>query len=655
MPGSLAKSTASVVKGPRGRSLERLEGLSPRLEEHRRRAEVIVTIIQFAIVTVFTFLYLLYRQQEAYGTGIGFIPFSIAIYVLMTGWRLAVSLRRPLMGWEVHFSTAFDFTLLYCVIFSIHVQYGQPAAIYLKSPTLMYAFIFISLRAIRLEEVHVLTAGACAMVGWILLSIYAAHGTGAALVTGDFSTYLRQPAVHFGAEAEKVMTMAIVTLVMMISVRRGRSLLVYQINAERSAALAANTDKLTGVHNRAWLQGEVARRIARTADGWLMLLDIDRFSRLNDSLGYETGDMMLRVLATRGAELPATRGACARIGADMFALVLRADADLRAIHEQMADEVECGNRSLSITMSAGVRRIEPGCGAEEILRDASTALHRAKEGGRGGFQLFQAEQRGSLRSKVAIELDLRSALKRNQFIVYYQPIVRLANRQVAGFEALLRWNHPEKGIIAPVDFIPILEDTGQIVPVGAWVLKESAAALKAVQALASTGTDLFMSVNVSPVQLRQPDILHSAVEASISFCGPNLKLEVTESMIIDDPTSAATQLSRLRAVGVGLSLDDFGTGHSSLGVLHRLPFQTLKLDRSFVRGLDDQRSVPTIKAVISMASEMGLEVVAEGIEDEAEAACLAAMGCTFGQGYLFGRPQPMQTTVETLSGLSTHQ
>lgn len=412
---------------------------------------------------------------------------------------------------------------------------------------------------------------------------------------------------------------------------------------EASVATTPHLDELTGARSRKWVLDELAVMIATGTGGWLMLLDIDRFARINNTLGFEVGDKMLRIVAQRGALIPGASGSCARIGADVFALVLSEDVDINEIHRLMSADVElpCCGRTIALTMCVGARRIESKWSAMDTLRGAGLALQIAKSGGRGRLHVCIPKNCIGLLSELDMEIDLRAALAGSEFVIHYQPIVRMSDRELAGFEALLRWRHPEKGIIPPNEFIPVLEQTGLIIPVGAWVLKEAASTLRALQVAGASKLPLFMSVNVSPAQLRYPDVLRSAVLEAVDLCGPRLKLEVTESMIIDDPEAAAIELASLRKLGADLSLDDFGTGHSSLSVLHRLPFQTLKLDRSILRGLHDHRTQTMIKALINMANDLDLAVVAEGIEKDSDADTLSAMGCTYGQGYWFGRPLPM--------------
>jgi EAL domain-containing protein (putative c-di-GMP-specific phosphodiesterase class I) len=338
-----------------------------------------------------------------------------------------------------------------------------------------------------------------------------------------------------------------------------------------------------------------------------------------------------------------------RLGGDEFAILADdigdvGDATLLAerVRDLLRPSFSLGGHEVFATVSIGIAlgnrdRERP----EDLLRDADTAMYRAKEQGKERYVVFDQAMHTSVVERLRLETDLRRAIERRELQVHYQPIVALATGRISGFEALLRWEHPDRGWISPATFVPVAEETGLILPIGLWVLRAACCQLREWQSRSAEHAALMMSVNLSGKQLVEPDIVEQIdqVLRETGVCAEHLKLEITESVIMDHALSTAEVLTRLKQRGVQLSLDDFGTGYSSLSYLHRFPIDTLKVDRSFVNRLDVEDGDPVIvQTIVTLAHTLGMQVIAEGIETEAQAELLKAMGCYYGQGYLFSRP-----------------
>lgn len=422
--------------------------------------------------------------------------------------------------------------------------------------------------------------------------------------------------------------------------------------AEKRLAHDAFHDALTGLPNRALIRhhiGLAISRVKRKPDlGFAVLfLDVDRFKLVNDTLGHIAGDQLLVGLARKLESCLRPSDTIARVGGDEFTILLEdlADADeavmvAKRIHKELETPVILSGREVFITVSIGIAPVsslyeQP----DEILRDADIAMYRSKSLGKARHETFGEEMQEHFKNLLQIETDLRRAHEREEFFVNYQPIVSLDDFRVCGFEALVRWQHPERGLISPADFIPIAEDGGQILQIGEWVLREACLQLKRWQEAFPAETSLYITVNLSPKQFAQPDLV-GQVKGILKETGLDasfLKLEITESVLMDDFEAAARLLFELRALGLRLSIDDFGTGYSSLTYLHRFPIDTLKIDRSFVMRMDKD-NVEIVRTILSLAENLGMDVVAEGIETQVQMALLRDLGCQNGQGYFFSKP-----------------
>jgi diguanylate cyclase (GGDEF)-like protein len=424
----------------------------------------------------------------------------------------------------------------------------------------------------------------------------------------------------------------------------------------------AHHDELTGLPNRTLLQERAALAIdmARTSGKQLavLLIDLDRFKQINDSLGHHAGDVVLCAVAARFKQCLRSSDTVARMGGDEFVILLpqidspqQAERVAAKLLEAMAEPVQAGPHRLTVTPSIGIA-CHPHDGEDltTLLRNADVAMYQSKHNGRNNYTLYNVHMHTGLAKRLELEGDLRQAIDGGELQLHYQPLVRLADGSVVGVEALLRWTHPQRGPISPVDFIPIAEDTGLIVPIGEWVLRTACSDMKRLEE--QTGRRLKVAVNLSPRQLRTPN-LTSMIGDALGRSGwraEDLELEITESMMIDNPDVSIAAMQRLRAMGVGMAIDDFGTGYSSLSYLTRFPIAKLKLDRSFVRGLPHHEQDAAIAtSVVAMGHGLKLQVLAEGIETEAQAQFLRALGCQMGQGWLFAKAMPLEALADHLS------
>ena len=422
--------------------------------------------------------------------------------------------------------------------------------------------------------------------------------------------------------------------------------------AENQLEHNAFYDVLTNLPNRALFSERLDRTIARNnrhpqESFAVLFLDIDRFKKINDSLGHLSGDRLLIEASARFARCLRPGDTVARLGGDEFAILLDDLNGLEDVH-QIADRIhaelaapfQLDGHEAFVTVSMGIALGQGSeSSAEELLRSADTAMYRAKGAGRGRHEIFEATMHARAVKLLEMETDLWRALERDELRLHYQPIIDLKRGGICGFEALVRWQHPERGLVSPADFIPLAEESGLIVPIGWWVLGE---ACRQATAWQSEFGPLFMSVNLSPKQLSQPDILErvrGALQCS-GFDGHSLKLEITESVIMENTDSASQMLRTIKEMGVRFSMDDFGTGYSSLSYLHRFPLDTIKIDRSFIAQMQPgARDHEIVNTIISMSRGLKMNVVAEGVETAEQLQALREMRCGFAQGFYISRPQ----------------
>ncbi|KAA2236907.1 EAL domain-containing protein [Salinarimonas soli] len=419
--------------------------------------------------------------------------------------------------------------------------------------------------------------------------------------------------------------------------------------AEARISHMARHDALTDLPNRVRFREALAdalRRAGRDEAVAVLCLDLDRFKSVNDSLGHPVGDGLLALVAERLRACVREPDLVARLGGDEFAVVQAGVAQpggarrlARQIIEALSAPYEVAGHQIVVGASAGVA-VSPGDGndPDQLLRNADMALHRAKAEERGGYHFFEARMDAAMQARRVLEVDLRQALAQGEFVLHYQPFVNVRSGTVTGFEALLRWRHPERGMISPAEFIPLAEEIGLIVPIGEWVLRQACADAAAWPA------PIGVAVNLSPVQVRSRHLVTAVFSALAASHLPasRLELEITEAVMLDDTESTLATLHQLRALGARISMDDFGTGYSSLSYLRRFPFDKIKIDQSFIRDLparDD--SVAIVRAVAGLGHSLGMTTTAEGVETVEQLASLEREGCKEVQGYLFARPLPL--------------
>jgi diguanylate cyclase (GGDEF)-like protein len=426
------------------------------------------------------------------------------------------------------------------------------------------------------------------------------------------------------------------------------------VHAQEALTYQAFYDTLTGLPNRALfldrLNQELARHRRDGSDVAVLFLDLDRFKIVNDSLGHETGDAVLKEVGNRFKHGVRAGETAARFSGDEFVFIIEdvdgvadAVAAAKRLQALLEPPVRGGDQDLTITGSIGIVIPNLGADAGTILRDADAAMYKAKDEGRNRYALFDETVRHRSVVRLAMEGELRQALSRNEFEVYYQPVVDPASGRPVGAEALLRWHHPTGGFVPPLEFIPVAEDSGLIKPVGRWVFEQAISQL-ALWDAESDGPHLdFLAINLSARQLddsETPDIVREVLER-YGTDPSRVCLEVTESVVMVDSAPTRRSLDAFQDLGLQVAIDDFGTGYSSLAYLHTLPVTTVKIDRSFVErlgGADD--STPVVKAVIDMSHAMGLSVLAEGVSSEHLGTRVSAMGCDAAQGFYWARPAP---------------
>ncbi len=415
-------------------------------------------------------------------------------------------------------------------------------------------------------------------------------------------------------------------------------------------------DELTGLANRALFKDRLEHALARRSTGrrlvGLLYLDVDRFKTVNDSLGHTAGDTLLLAIAGRLRSVLRPEDTIARLGGDEFGILVEeihlpdeALAVAERVLSAFAEPFELLGRQMTVRASVGV--VVAGAGdrtGDDLLRDADVAMYRAKVGGRGSYALFEPSMQAEVAARMELEADLRHAVEEQLLTIAYQPIVSLPDHRIVGVEALARWHHPARGNVPPLVFIPCAEESGLIVELGRWVLRQACEDVAGERRSSRAAAGLRLSVNVSPRQLSDPsfvaDVLGALADTGLPAFA--LDLEVTESVVLDCGEEGIERLRVLRAAGVGVALDDFGTGFSSLGNLRTLPIDQLKVDRTFVAAmLTSVVEAAVVEAVVGLGVALGVSVVAEGIEDAPTAGRLAQLGCPLGQGYLFGRPQTL--------------
>jgi diguanylate cyclase (GGDEF)-like protein len=429
--------------------------------------------------------------------------------------------------------------------------------------------------------------------------------------------------------------------------------------AEEQLHHAAFYDGMTGLPNRALFTDQLQltiERVKQTPDQMfaVLFLDVDRFKNINDSLGHVFGDQLLSTIARRLETCVRPEDTVARFGGDEFAILLNSikhSVDAIRVADRVRTELAqsfnlCG-QEIFTTASIGIALSSTGYNhPEELLRDADTAMYRAKAQGKGRHEVFDKVMHARAISLLQLENDLRRAIEREEFVIHYQPIVKLTTGIISGFEALVRWQHPERGLVSPLEFIPLAEETELIIPISHWVLRESCRQIRKWQLESPAMASLSISVNLSGKQFKQSGLVEYIKQTlqETDLAPACLRLEITESVVMENAEITTAMLRQLRSLGVQLSIDDFGTGYSSLSYLHRLPVNNLKIDRSFVSQMrPGNENSEIVRTIITLARNLSMEVVAEGIETADQLGQLKALSCDYGQGYLLSKPLTAET------------
>ena len=437
------------------------------------------------------------------------------------------------------------------------------------------------------------------------------------------------------------------------------SLAVFQANVTKIAFLAHN-DPLTGLPNRVLFQDRIQQALAmldRDVGFAVLCLDLDRFKVVNDTLGHPVGDILLRKVAERLRSCVRDGDTVARLGGDEFAIILLRMTDPAAgdkfaarIIETVSASYDIDGHQLNIGTSIGIALApEDGANASVLLKNADTALYGAKANGRGTSCFYEDSMNVALQRRREIEVGLRQAIAQDEFQLYYQPLVDARTRRVSGFEALVRWQHPQHGMIAADSFIPVAESSGLIGAIGGWVLKRAC-----IDATNWPG-DIKIAVNLSPSQFKEKDIVGSVRDAlaASGLAAKRLELEITESVLLNNSQSVLRILREIKEFGVEIAMDDFGTGYSSLSYLRSFPFDKVKIDQSFIRDLPaDTNALAIVRAIVGLSFTFGMSVTAEGVETDAQAEQLESERCTQLQGYLFSRAVPAREVLPLIASLT---
>jgi diguanylate cyclase (GGDEF)-like protein len=430
-----------------------------------------------------------------------------------------------------------------------------------------------------------------------------------------------------------------------------------EVQAERSLRAEMLRDSLTGLPNRLGFSEaieEVGGKAERDVEYAVLVVDMLRFSRINESMGSLAGDELLITFARRLISALRAGDVLARTGGNEFGVLVSLRRGIKdalktagRIQEAMETPFKLSELEISVECAVGVALMQPGQDAEELFRNAQFAVKQAKLAGKP--QVYEPKEASAARRRFSVETELRRALDKDQLKLFYQPLIDLKSGECAGFEALARWNHEDRGEISPVEFIPVAEESGLILTLGRWAMDKAAQTLAGWDKTWGEPLPVYVGVNLSAIQVARDDIaavVSSALKSS-GLQGNRLTLELTESSIVQDPTRAMRVFEALKALDATVAMDDFGTGYSSLAYLQRLPIDVLKIDRSFVTGMMvDPDSVAIVRAVLSLAEALGMSTTAEGIETVELATTLATLGCSSGQGYYFAKPLEAEAAIE---------
>jgi diguanylate cyclase (GGDEF)-like protein len=427
--------------------------------------------------------------------------------------------------------------------------------------------------------------------------------------------------------------------------------------AEARITHLAHHDHLTDLPNRAFFREELTQAVARMRRDEtfaVLWLDLDRFKNVNDTLGHSVGDDLLKQVGLRLSDCAGPGNFTARLGGDEFSIICghgQKPDEIGRLAQRIIDAVclpySIDEQQIIVGVTVGIA-IAPNDGVDpdQLLKNADIAMYRAKADGRGTYRFFEPEMDRLIQSRRALEIDLRRALTNGQLELYYQPLINRVSGTVTAMEALLRWNHPERGLIQPGDFIPLAEEAGLISSLGEWVVRTACA-----EALTWSPT-IKVAVNLSAIQFKGGNLVHTILSALArsGLVASRLEVEITESVLLDDDPATVAVLHQLRGLGVRIVMDDFGTGYSSLSYFRRFPFDKIKIDRSFIRDVTDEGDgLKIVRSIIQLANSLKIDVVAEGVETAEQLRIVSQEGCTEFQGYFFSKPQPASRIAEVIA------
>lgn len=626
------------------------------IEEYRRRTEYIVVWTQVGVVSFLIALYLIAPTPQDAMNPVLYMAILIGYFLWLVAMIIATH-RGPLSNALLWASTIIDFTALFALVWAIHMHYGQPPGFYLKAPTNTYIFIFLVLRVIRFEPQYVIGAGAMAVLGKLVLASYVQFIEGDAAVTGSFIDYMTNNALLWGAEIDQMMAIVIVTAVLTFTADRARVMLLHQINIaadldqkRKTLQDAALTDSFTGLPNR----HAAPDCLALASDAYsrpvgVLVIRIGDLSRTLTIFGYKFAGDIVSTVKDQLVACSKDDEQLLRLDDDSFLLIVtaRTSEQLLAhratqIIESFSKPLEINSRRVPVRLRIGISLFSPGGDPDEVLRCARTAVYSVKRDQIPPIAFFDEQMTQDAKRFLTIEHAMRTSLEEGTgFEPHYQTIVDIASGEIVGFEALVRWTLPGGEHISPVEFIPVAEATGMIVPLGRGVFQHAADDLARFNATRGAENRLFMSINVSIRQLQDPKFIDRIgyILAKLDYPAELIKVELTESLSAQEGENFSSKVEALRELGLKVAIDDFGTGYSSLSYLHSLPFTSLKIDQSFIRGLtagSDRTAL--VQSIVDIADTLCLESIAEGIEDEATHLMVKEMGVQLGQGYHFAKP-----------------
>lgn len=656
-----------AILGTKSSIIDQIWTTPKSIEDYRRRSEFLVVWTQVSVVAFLIALYLIApAPRDAMN------PFLyMAILLTYFLWLLVLVVAThtgPLPRTLLWGSLVADFTALFALIWAIHMHYGQSPGFYLKAPTNDYIFIIIMLRVLRFEPRLIIGAGVIAIAGKLGLAVYVQATQGNAGVTTSYIDYMTNNSLLWGAEIDSMVVIAIVTLVLAFTADRARVMLRHQIDTsadlerkQQSLQKAALIDSFTGLPNR-----QAAPQIlkdARSSKSQPIGVVVIRIGGLGRSLtifGSRFAEEIVSAVKDGLLNCKDESEHLLRLDDDSFLLIVTHSADApylagraETIIRHFKEPLRISDRRVPVRLKIGISVSLPDSDPDEALKSARTAVYNVRHDQSPPVSFFDERMIQSTKRFVEIEIEMRHSLDAGlSFEPFYQPIVDVTTGAIVGFEALARWTLPNGENISPVEFIPVAEASGMIVPLGRRIFECAAKDLAAFNQDRADKPNLFMGINVSIRQLQDPKFIVRVKNIlTKTNCPPELiKVEITESLSAQEGDDFCSKIHALRDLGMKVAIDDFGTGYSSLSYLHSLPFNSLKIDQSFIRGLEDGKDrTALVKSIVDIANAFELESIAEGIEDEATYQFVKNMGVNLGQGYYFSRPCSFQDSLGLLA------